>query len=395
MFSWVPAILLPVVVANAAPWETVQLGDSFYLLSRPADWPETEPLPLIVALHGTDTTAADFIEFWSKLDSAVPFAIVAPQATGPGWHSDDVAFLKDVVADVPRRLAIDRSRILLTGHSAGGAMALHMLYAERSPATAAVVTANYLPPTFDADDVTAQVDVPLYYAVGQSDTNFESMRTGLEVLRQKGVHVTVARPRIGHSLDSDVAQAALKWFEALCRSRTQVVLDHARRQGEQTTSDPGPAAAAVEKLLEYRASHPPDQMGEAEVILKDLLGPGRATLARAQQLAREDRLVDAHAVYLSIERRYRESSLGNDARSERQQVESFPVVQAYLSERVRTEQARSAETMWQQALAALRGSRIAEARTQCANLVALYPQAEQARQAQALLDLLERPEAGR
>ena len=395
MFSWVSAILLPVVVANAAAWETVRLGDSFYLLSRPADRLETEPLPLIIALHGTDTTAADFIEFWSNLDFAVPFAIVAPQATGPGWHSDDVAFLKDVVADVPRRLAIDRSRILLTGHSAGGAMALHMLYAERIPATAAVVTANYLPPTFEADDVTARADVPLYYAVGQADTNFESMRAGLEVLRQKGVHVTVARPRSGHSLDSDVAQAALLWFEALCRSRTQVVLDHARRQCEQTSSDPGSAAAAVEKLLEYRASHPPKQMAEAEAILKDLLGPGRATLARAQQLVREDRLVDAHAVYLSIEQHYRESSLGIDARIERQQVESFPVVQAYLSERVRAEQARSAETMWQQALVALRGSRIAEARRQCANLVALYPQAEQARQAQALLDLLERPEAHR
>ncbi|MCH7814223.1 MAG: alpha/beta hydrolase fold domain-containing protein [Planctomycetes bacterium] len=387
--------MLPVVVVSAAPWETVRLGDSFYLLSRPADWPETEPLPLILALHGTDTTAADFINFWSNLDATVPFAIVAPQATGPGWHSDDVAFLKNVVADIPRRLAIDRSRILLTGHSAGGAMALHMLYAERIPATAAVVTANYVPPTFEADDVTARADVPLYYAVGQSDTNFEPMRAGLEVLRQKGVHVTVARPRIGHSLDSDVAQAALKWFEALCRSRTQAVVDHARRQCEQATSNPGPAAAAVEKLLEYRASHPPDQMTEAEAIVKDLLEPGRATLARARQLVHEERLVDAHAVYLSIEQRYRESSLGIDAQRERQQVESSPAVQDHLSERARAEQARSAETLWQQALIALRGSRISETRRQCANLVALYPQAEQARQAQALLDLLERPEAGR
>ncbi|MCH7700240.1 MAG: hypothetical protein IID37_01015 [Planctomycetes bacterium] len=148
------------------------------------------------------------------------------------------------------------------------------------------------------------------------------------MLRRKGVHVTVARPRIGHTLDSDVAQAALLWFEALCRSRTQAVLDHARRQCEQTTSNPGFAALAVEGLLEQRASHPPDQMTEAEAILKDLLEPGRETLARARRLVGENRLVDAYTMFLSIEQRYRDSSLGGEAGSERQQVESSPVVQA-------------------------------------------------------------------
>ncbi len=394
MYSWVSAILLPILAASAAPWETVRLDDSFYLLSRPADWPETEPLPLVFALHGTDTTATDFIEFWSDLDATVPFAIVAPQASGPGWHSGDVAFLNNVAADVPKRLPIDGSRILLTGHSAGGAMALHMLYAERIPATATVVTANYVPPTFESDDVAARTDVPLYYAVGQSDTNFEPMRAGLELLRQQGVHVTVARPRIGHSLDSDVAQAALLWFEALCRSSTQAVLDHARRQGGQTTN-PGLAAVAVERLLENRSSHPSDQMVEAETLLKSLLAPGRASLARARQLVGEDRLIDAYTILLSVEQRYRDSSLGVDARRERQQVEMSPVVREHLSERTRAEEARSAETLWQQALSALRSSRISEARMQCANLVAMYPQAEQARQAQALLTLLEHRENGR
>lgn len=395
MFYWLPAILWPLFVAGAAPWETVRLGDNYYLLSRPADWPESDPLPLIIALHGTDTTAADFLAFWSNLNFAVPVALVAPQAMGPGWHSGDVAFLKDVVDDVLQSLPIDRSRILLTGHSAGGAMALHMLYAERLAATAAVVTANYLPPTFEAADVTARADVPLYYAVGQSDTNFEPMRAALDVLRRRGVHVTVARPRIGHRLDSDVAQRALQWFESICRSRTQVVLDDARRQSEQPTGDRGSAAEALETLLECRVSHPSDQMTEAEAILKDLLEPGRATLARARQLVLEDRLVDGYTMYLSIEKQYRESSIGIDARTERRQVESDPVVRDHLAVRVRAEQARSAEALWQQAMVALRGSRIAEARGHCANLVALYPQAEQAKQAQAVLDLLQRREAGR
>jgi hypothetical protein len=224
--------------------ERVELPHGYYWMAKPAETDPQTRYPLIVCLHGTETRAADILGFWLSLEAALPFILVAPQGIDAGWRESDLTFLQELRGQTEQTLGYDPQRVLLTGHSAGGAMAFHLLYVEDFPATAVAVTANYVPPTVTAELVKRRCDVPVFYAVGEADLNRPRMREGLHLLRRAGAHVTVQRPPIGHVLSRRIGQAALDWFAAACRETTQQVLDRARRDLDEG-SRPGPAAALV------------------------------------------------------------------------------------------------------------------------------------------------------
>src|SRR3954454_2214871 len=96
---------------------------------------------LLIALHPLRGSAAAF-ERDSGLDrraEAAGAVVVYPDGLGHSWdagtccgyavrhHVDDVRFLVRVVADVSRRLPIDRSRIAVTGFSNGALMSYRLV----------------------------------------------------------------------------------------------------------------------------------------------------------------------------------------------------------------------------------------------------------------------------
>jgi len=143
---WFLALLLlaGAVAARADDYLHLQSHglDRQYVLSVPAQ-PRSEPIPLIVVLHGGIGTgrrmqrALGFDAYVDKLGVAVAY----PDAyTEPGkgkttrWNDgretlastrlgvDDVAFLRDLVKDVGQRVRIDPARVFVTGPSNGGMM---------------------------------------------------------------------------------------------------------------------------------------------------------------------------------------------------------------------------------------------------------------------------------
>lgn len=118
--------------------------DRHYLLHLPPNGalPGQLGAPLLVALHGGGGTAEQF-RGTSGLVAACQragFAVAFADGTGPlkgrlqTWNSggidvyavehdiDDTGFLKALVADVQRRVAIDPQRVFAVGHSNGGMM---------------------------------------------------------------------------------------------------------------------------------------------------------------------------------------------------------------------------------------------------------------------------------
>ncbi len=303
----------------------VDLDHGFYLVSRPTGIPDDAPLPLMICLHGTETTAADILDFWRGLDHQLPYVMVAPQGTYAGWRDTDRALVDEFLEHVSKTVAYDRSRVLLTGHSAGGAMAFHLLYVEGFPASAVAVTANYVPPTVEPRHVARHKDVPIFYAVGEGDVNRERMREGLTLLRRNGARVTVRRPRIGHVLDPSVGQAAIEWYESLCRERVDAILARAQEDLDAGHA-PGPSAAALEALVRHATTHHADQVSAATATLFRLQEQGRLTLARADMLLELDRPLAARDELLTVEDRYGGSSLALEARRRRERIEAIPEV---------------------------------------------------------------------
>lgn len=116
-------------------------------------------LPVMLALHGGGGNARQFSEesVLAAVADRERFIAVFPDGAGPvrgrfltwnagpdccGWardhDTDDAGFLAAVIDDLAGRVAIDRTRVYVTGHS-NGAMMAYRLAAERAALVAAIV----------------------------------------------------------------------------------------------------------------------------------------------------------------------------------------------------------------------------------------------------------------
>lgn len=124
-----------------------------YLFYVPDDWAgPSEPLPLVVALHGKESNGPSF--FWSLARQAATrrFALLAPSSLGISWGAPppqwaltdpkrpganaDVDNVLSLLDDLHARYPIDHRRTLLLGYCEGAPFALQLALAARQLATA-------------------------------------------------------------------------------------------------------------------------------------------------------------------------------------------------------------------------------------------------------------------
>ena len=121
-----------------------EAGGRAFLLHVPPGLARGAQVPLVLALHGCDQTAAEFAEAtrWNALADTHHFVVAYPQQTAThhaqrcwNWFrtshqhrgAGEPAILTGILAQIAgtgRTFSIDRSRVYVTGLSAGGAMAL-------------------------------------------------------------------------------------------------------------------------------------------------------------------------------------------------------------------------------------------------------------------------------
>jgi len=141
-----PGIDLPVVLRSGGL-------DRTYVVHVPASYDGTQPVPLVLVLHGSGGSAeiANHISGMSAKSDAAGFLAVYPQGLGTsatfnaglccGYAGrtmlDDVSFMRDVVTDVSADYLVDAHRIYAAGMS-NGAMMVHRLGCEMSDVLAAI-----------------------------------------------------------------------------------------------------------------------------------------------------------------------------------------------------------------------------------------------------------------
>jgi polyhydroxybutyrate depolymerase len=160
--------------ATFTPMPTLEPGDHertltvkdkprSYLLHVPPGMDNLHPVPVLLGFHGYGSTAANFrsITGFNAVADANNFLAVYPQGDSgdnswnaggcctryPSNAADDIAFIRQTIADLRTIANIDPQRIYATGHS-NGAMFVYRLACE-------------MPDTFAA---IAPVAGPLYYS---------------------------------------------------------------------------------------------------------------------------------------------------------------------------------------------------------------------------------------
>ncbi len=105
-----------------------------YRLFVPGGYSAAQPVPLVLNLHGLNSTPAQQADIsrFSVKAQAETFVVAYPEGTNADWNfvtpgSPDEVFLRELIAALQSRLTIDSHRIYVTGISNGAEMAYELV----------------------------------------------------------------------------------------------------------------------------------------------------------------------------------------------------------------------------------------------------------------------------
>ena len=170
-------------IAQKVSKRTIRSGekDRTYYLFVPDKVSASNPVPLVVLLHGSNRNGMSLVEKWTEIAKKEGFIVVGPDSINTkGWQipDDGPDFIQELVTALQAQHPIDPRRVYLFGHSAGAGQALYLSLLESEYFAATAVHAGAL----GGDDVSyiknAQRKVPIHLIVGTKDQLFP-----LEVVR--------------------------------------------------------------------------------------------------------------------------------------------------------------------------------------------------------------------
>lgn len=88
----------------------------------PQSYDPSQPIPLMVALHGSGDTAGNFVNLWAGIAEAEGFIVLVPESIsgGASWNRGaDTPVIGALADSVAAQWNVDTCRIYLTGYSAG------------------------------------------------------------------------------------------------------------------------------------------------------------------------------------------------------------------------------------------------------------------------------------
>ncbi|MBN1138928.1 MAG: hypothetical protein JXM73_20250 [Anaerolineae bacterium] len=161
-----------------------------YLLHAPPGYDPSQPIPLVVSLHGfaCRPEGQRDLSQWNEIADRETFAVAYPQGTHTPlrWNSfpesgvggvDDVQFMRDMLADVARIVTVDPARIYVNGMSNGGAMTHHLAcnLADQVAAFGNVAGPSLDPP--DACNPARPVPIIAFYGTSDPLVRYEGGQT--------------------------------------------------------------------------------------------------------------------------------------------------------------------------------------------------------------------------
>jgi polyhydroxybutyrate depolymerase len=151
-----------------------------YVLAVPDNYDQSQPLPLLVVLHGAGGNGTEMAEYAGLGDVPTQTgAIVAyPDAIDESWNYlfgeesiDDTGFIRALIDETVAEYAIDETRIYLAGYSNGGLMAVR-LRCEMADTFAAVAALSATMTISLAQNCVDAEPLPFLLVLGDRDEMF-------------------------------------------------------------------------------------------------------------------------------------------------------------------------------------------------------------------------------
>ncbi len=190
------------------------------VLVVPSSYTPSQPMPLVLGLHGAAGTAAGQVNLLGALAESQGFVLLAVGARGITWDvissrfSYDVAFIDDALAWAFERCAVDPTRIAVEGFSDGASYALGLGLANGDLFTRIIA---FSPGFIPRSDSPAVGKPRVFDSHGTQDTVLRidnASRRIVPMLRDRGHDVTYVEFNGGHGAPPEIVTQAIEWLVA-------------------------------------------------------------------------------------------------------------------------------------------------------------------------------------
>jgi phospholipase/carboxylesterase len=181
---------------------------------------KSQPVSLVIALHGGTGHGADFLWAWLREARTRGFVVMSPTSQDDTWSlmgpDIDLPVLLQEIEFIAAQLNVDREHILLTGMSDGGTYSLLAGLKENSPFTHLAPFSGVLHPEISMNgDIVHARDRNIYLVHGTHDWMFpiETAYMAQSELEAAGANLTFrAIDGLSHTYARNENAALLDWF---------------------------------------------------------------------------------------------------------------------------------------------------------------------------------------
>jgi len=192
------------------------------LIVVPEAFDPDRPAPLIIALHGFGDHAENYPRLWGRTAAGLGAILAIPFGTqkvgdGRGWEGVDEAdaVLELTLEQVRERYKVDDEKIVLTGFSQGGFMAMALGVRHRDLFAGVIPMACGYIPEIDAPPGVRADDPRYYFIVGSRDRALQDTKRAARDFKAAGYDVKLrVVTGIGHTFPADHGRelrTAIRW----------------------------------------------------------------------------------------------------------------------------------------------------------------------------------------
>ncbi len=205
--------------------------DTFAFISAPEEIDAKVRLTPVIFMHGAAARAETYFRDWRGKIGDRPLLLVFPQSRGWTWNArSDGAVLGSLIDVLGRTYKLDRRKLVLVGHAAGGEMAMLMAYGAdfpgyrvRAVSAAGALLAEHMreqayklkPPALLAR--LRAVDVFLLGGMANKNVRPEKVRNlakWLQSYNPDGVRLTLT-PGVALRYNAEWTSSIIEWIEKL------------------------------------------------------------------------------------------------------------------------------------------------------------------------------------
>jgi poly(3-hydroxybutyrate) depolymerase len=185
----------------------------------PASYNASVAYGVLVWLHAPGGFDRDeLVNRWKEHCEKNDLILLAPKSADPSkWLPTEVALVRKTIDDVLGRYNIDRTRIVLHGYQAGGAMAYLVAFAHRDVVRGLAVVDAPLPSRSRPPDNDPVQRLAIYTTASGKSSLAEQLSAGIKRLEEMKYPVTVKTLTEPRYLNDEEVAELVRWVDTLDR----------------------------------------------------------------------------------------------------------------------------------------------------------------------------------